>query len=301
MGYTHSWQRVRKLPARKFAAAAKECQTACADLVVSGRCRLAYESDSLSSPIFNDNEIRFNGKGEEGHETFSVDSIWQVRPWDPDDEKDRRPGDFCKTARKPYDIAVCVCLIILERHFGKKFSVASDGDDEEESWPAAREWCQRLFGYGADFTVKQPPPRLTIRGLKYEQSIPSATDDHFRLANGWRISRRRKRWGSTGIYGAPEHRVDAKLAIWKYDCGYKCVATAKSLCEARWKATCLYVGELLKDAGIVGVDGFVAKAAERVGDWLTLRVLVWDYAGEQNEMAADAVKALFPNTLPVSV
>ena len=76
------------------------------------------------------------------------------------------PGKRTKTARKPYDAAVCACLIVLHHHFGKSYSVSSDGGDGDDGWVAARDCCQRVLGYGAEFTLKVPP-RMTAHGLAY--------------------------------------------------------------------------------------------------------------------------------------
>lgn len=58
--------------------------------------------------------IRFNGIGDDGHETFYFDS--------------REVGfNFCKTARKPYDVVVCKVLLYLKQYFGDAIDVRSDG------------------------------------------------------------------------------------------------------------------------------------------------------------------------------
>lgn len=59
------------------------------------------------------NMIRFNGIGEEGHETFYISSGFEDG------------FNFCKTARKAYDTAVCECLLIF-KHF-LNADVSSDG------------------------------------------------------------------------------------------------------------------------------------------------------------------------------
>ena len=58
-------------------------------------------------PTINETEICFNGDGNKGldHETF----IFEF--------KEEERGDFCKTARKPYDMFVCLCLIALANNF----------------------------------------------------------------------------------------------------------------------------------------------------------------------------------------
>ena len=57
--------------------------------------------------------IRFNGKGEEGHETFML-------------TPDSQEFNFCKTAQKPYDIVVVAILCLLAHHTSG-VTVSSDG------------------------------------------------------------------------------------------------------------------------------------------------------------------------------
>ena len=73
-------------------------------------------------PIFNETEIWFNGDEKKGldHETFGI--TW----------KGEGGFDFCKTARKPYDLAVCFCLLSFHNHFPREiFQLSSDGGEEE--------------------------------------------------------------------------------------------------------------------------------------------------------------------------
>ena len=57
--------------------------------------------------------IRFNGVGELSHETFMVDRIY-------------RDFEFCKTNRKPYDLAVCSVLILVSL-YADGGEISSDG------------------------------------------------------------------------------------------------------------------------------------------------------------------------------
>ena len=59
------------------------------------------------------NLVRFNGIEGDGHETFYINSGFEDG------------FNFCKTARKDYDTAVCECLLIL-KHF-LNAGVSSDG------------------------------------------------------------------------------------------------------------------------------------------------------------------------------
>lgn len=62
----------------------------------------------------NQKEIWLNGVGDDSHETFLLDfkGSWA----------------FCKTARKPYDLAVKAILILAEKHGILKNPFSFDGD-----------------------------------------------------------------------------------------------------------------------------------------------------------------------------
>ena len=79
-----------------------------------------------------DEEIRFNGReeGDRGHETFSLQRKSDKRLEDYASRLDRKYiFDFCKTARKPYDIVVCCLLVILKHRLGNMIEIGSDGRD----------------------------------------------------------------------------------------------------------------------------------------------------------------------------
>ena len=76
----------------------------------------------------------------------------QEVPVMPDPESIGKVFSCCKTAYKPYDLAVTAVLVAAVHHFGKDaFIVSSDGDMEH--WFEGVALCQALFGYGADFTL----------------------------------------------------------------------------------------------------------------------------------------------------
>lgn len=93
--------------------------------------------------------IFFNGVGEQSHETFYMNRKNEM--------KESYTGEiehfnFCKTARKEYDIAVCCALIIAKKHFGDIIKVSSDGIDED-GWDKAKELCQDILKYGENFDI----------------------------------------------------------------------------------------------------------------------------------------------------
>lgn len=96
---------------------------------------LCWESNQPDlPPLVHEAQIRFNGVGEEGHETFVVFNIQEDH------------SNFCKTERKPYDLPVCKVLAVLN-HFCPNFEITSDGnivpvkDGYPDSWPEAHQWC----------------------------------------------------------------------------------------------------------------------------------------------------------------
>jgi hypothetical protein len=59
--------------------------------------------------------------------------------------------DFCKTAYKPYDLAVTVFLVITKRYLKERIWIVSDGGTQH--WADARILCQKALGYGIEFEL----------------------------------------------------------------------------------------------------------------------------------------------------
>lgn len=113
MGYTHYWEPVGSPPTDKqwdeIQAAAREVVQQYIDL-------LCWERDEPERPPEISTEcIRFNGKGEDGLDTFVIN-------------RKQKDFDFCKTARKPYDAAVVAVLRAVRRICPNWLRLASDGD-----------------------------------------------------------------------------------------------------------------------------------------------------------------------------
>ena len=87
-------------------------------------------------PEFSKTRIEFNGDESQGlnHETFRVEFNKPTK------------FDFCKTARKPYDMLVCLCLISLRNNIPGGFECSSDGDLED--WEPAYEFYEKHIGAG---------------------------------------------------------------------------------------------------------------------------------------------------------
>ena len=84
--------------------------------------------NGTGKPIFQDNKVCFNGVGDDSYEScyFALDN-------------EDYGFNFCKTARQPYDGAVCLALLCFKKYFGEDFSYSSDGNSEDEGWKLATE------------------------------------------------------------------------------------------------------------------------------------------------------------------
>lgn len=125
MGYTHYWT-PKKSSAKKFKDFSDTCKILHDNLPEKSNTAGGYCSDEKiqigngsghlgagNGPEFSKDLVIFNGVGENSHETFVI--AYKENDW-----------NFCKTARKPYDLLVCACLLaaadILE------YKISSDGD-----------------------------------------------------------------------------------------------------------------------------------------------------------------------------
>lgn len=94
--------------------------------------------------------------GDCSHETFVLELNTRVPEWRKEEtQKEGLAFSFCKTAYKPYDLAVNVCLIIASHHLKDQIFVTSDG--ELDQWQDAIDLCDHFLGYGKDFTFKDKP------------------------------------------------------------------------------------------------------------------------------------------------
>jgi len=135
MGYTHYWKKKTshtddKENFKKVLADAKKLlKHLPASCKSAGEC---YPEDPIElfggcgtgEATFTEEEIRFNGDESKGldHETFLV-------------TPNEVGFEFCKTARKPYDLMACAVLISMKKHMDG-FEYSSDGDKED--WEPAK-------------------------------------------------------------------------------------------------------------------------------------------------------------------
>lgn len=153
MGYTNYWN-FKKNPieiengADKFKRAVKNIKEYFSKMPVKVRIKnydgdvkeeslTLFGGDGKREPVFSDTVICFNGDASKGlsHESFYIALGGDLYSF-----------DFCKTARKPYDFAVCFALLCFKAEFGDDFNFSSDGKIEngECGWMFAKEEAKRL-------------------------------------------------------------------------------------------------------------------------------------------------------------
>lgn len=147
MGYTHYFTQRRDIGRRAWEQHGDESGIA-ADLAaiirhaenVQGVALRGPSGETPGAPTVGDEEIAFNGAGEDAHESFHVRRI--RAPLEPWQTPDRRGWDFCKTARKPYDVAVTACLCYLAT-VAETHTVSSDGSGRD--WLAGLELARQAL------------------------------------------------------------------------------------------------------------------------------------------------------------
>jgi len=140
MGYTHYMYRKPKLNKDKFLELSELISKMfqhVPDISVRSEC------DESTPPILSDELIRFNGVGNEGHETFFLaridKDIAESSPKNP-----KISFFFCKTACKPYDIFVVASLILAKVIFEEDVEISSDGSLNE--WEDGRGLASHVYG-----------------------------------------------------------------------------------------------------------------------------------------------------------
>ena len=129
MGYTHYWTPKVATPER-WKSFKEVCKQLHEELPQYTETAGGYSKDDdleifggmgTGKPKFSMKEIWFNGDERKGldHETFLL-------------APDKLDWNFCKTARKPYDLLVVACLLAAYDYLG--YEVSSDGgyDDWKE-------------------------------------------------------------------------------------------------------------------------------------------------------------------------
>lgn len=142
MGYTHYFRTHKDgIPVAAWEKICADVTTLLANLPAG--LKIVHEYDEPGTlPEITDSLIMFNGNGDEGHETFYFERIPKPQSWE--DPTEGTVFAFCKTACKPYDLAVCGVLIVIRYHAQEYVSVSSDGDRTD--WMDASKWVKSVLG-----------------------------------------------------------------------------------------------------------------------------------------------------------
>lgn len=132
MGYTHYFTNTEDLPPLSLGAMS-HLKTI---FLIYGSL-VQFEEDDNRAPVVEPSTIRFNGIGSDAHETF----LWKLE----------KGFNFCKTARKEYDIVVCLVLLCLKNEYGDKFHLSSDGNAND--WKRAFDEFEHLTSVKIDSNV----------------------------------------------------------------------------------------------------------------------------------------------------
>ena len=144
MGYTHYWRQQRDFTDTEWQELTRLAKLITAD----GQGILANAfSDKNSKPTIDNEEISFNGIGDDGHETFCITrkkrDLYDYEKQDSIQDAymhDKSGGgvfNFCKTAHKPYDKYVVAVLCAIYRVQRDIINISSDGNTAD--------WTEGLF------------------------------------------------------------------------------------------------------------------------------------------------------------
>lgn len=129
--YTHYFTQKRSFTDKEWdtiIAGAEEIIDYCTNVA---NIKLVQEENTDAKPILDSTTILFNGAGDLGHESFYLNKYIKFECF-----------QFCKTARKPYDLAVCLILLRVEAIAPGALAISSDGDEE---WNFPRSIYKELF------------------------------------------------------------------------------------------------------------------------------------------------------------
>lgn len=146
MGYTHYWRVKEKIPRETWLQICDDAEK----IIAACHVKLVWESDEpkkkpeVKRELDKDGAgvIRFNGIGEDGHETFFF-------------EANASGFNFCKTASKPYDVAVCAMLAAIADR-APMIKVTSDGTHDE--WREGLYLAKKALNREISVDLKRQPP-----------------------------------------------------------------------------------------------------------------------------------------------
>lgn len=135
MGYTHYWYQRRDFTQGEWG---QICEAAAKLLPAAPVC-LEYDEPN-QPPAIGAEHIAFNGRRDDGHETFYM-------------TRSKGVFNFCKTAQKPYDAAVCAILAVAAQVAPDVITVRSDGD--YTAWQAPLRWAAAILGDSLAYPIRE--------------------------------------------------------------------------------------------------------------------------------------------------
>ena len=136
MGYTSYWNMTRNISERNFkklTSDMKKIEAFVESITEPTKAfSLHHANGEGNGVLYYSDQFCFNGDANIGadHESMHI-RLGANDSW-----------TFCKTARKPYDLAVCLILISLKYHI-RSTRVSSDGDNAD--WKHSFELWEKIF------------------------------------------------------------------------------------------------------------------------------------------------------------
>lgn len=146
MGYTHHWTKQKDPTPEQWNRVTENFRLvysnaqAKALITMTPLPPIQFESDGTRPPQIGA-VIRFNGVGKDGHETFCLDPAFE-------------DIEFCKTARKPYDLWVVVAMTLLNHFASGCWDINSDGNASD--WADGVNLVQQFFPDAPNPMIAQP-------------------------------------------------------------------------------------------------------------------------------------------------
>ena len=139
MGYTVYFEISPVLDAEKFETFSEQVRQILGEAKVLGIKIVNGMGKVNTEPIVNKELILFNGKEKDACESLFIQRVEGSSR----KKNDRLVFNFCKTARKPYDLIVKATLVMLKHNFPESV-IQADGTISD--FDAAIKLCEKLFG-----------------------------------------------------------------------------------------------------------------------------------------------------------
>lgn len=158
MGYTHYFKQKKAVDDQTWKKITSDAQKI-VDHLKNELPSMKLGSDDPNGQMFNNERINLNDI-HYGHETFYL-------------PKEESGFHFCKTAQKPYDLAVCSILLLVHHYAPNHYDISSDGTSED--WAEAVDFNARKLGYA----YKLPPALQDYESPEIESDAQKVAEKLF--------------------------------------------------------------------------------------------------------------------------